>query len=337
MEKIRNLLPKNWLALIRPAEYFLTNLSGNVATFRVEPLERGFGITLGNALRRIMLSSLQGVAVTGVQIEGVDHEYSTVEGVKEDVVDIILNLKSVVIRADIIEKQVVTLKAKGPCVVTAGHIETINDVEIVNPDAVICHLDKGAELSMRLYISSGKGYIPAEHHKTQEDCVIGLIPIDAIFSPVRRVTYKVENSRVGAETEFDRLHLIIETDGSITPDLSLSLGAKILQEQLKVFIGFQDIEPIKEIEDSKLPFDPKLLIKVENLELSVRSQNCLKNENIIYIGDLVTKTEVRMLQTPNFGKKSLNEIKDLLVKMKLRFGKDAQGWPPENVEDVAKK
>ncbi len=329
-------LSKNWLTLKRPTEYFLVELAGNVATFRVEPLERGFGITLGNALRRIMLSSLQGTSVVAIKVEGGEHEYSSLRGVREDIVDIILNLKSVVIRSDISDRKRIKLQAKGPGPVKAGMIQTPHGIEIVNSDLIICNLEEGAELNMDLYIDVGKGYVPADHHQGFEQHN-GIIKIDSIFSPVLRSTFKVENSRVGAETEFDRLYLTIETNGSITQDTALSLAARIMQEQLRVFISFDDIEANKDSEEGRLPFDHKLLTRIENLELSVRSQNCLKNENTIYVGDLVVRTEAKMLQMPNFGKKSLNEIKDLLAKMNMRFGMEVIGWPPENVEELAKK
>ncbi len=336
MERAKSILAKNWLSLKKPTDYFLVSLTDNTAVFRVEPLEKGFGVTLGNVLRRVMLSSLQGIAVTAVKIEGVDHEYSTIPGVKEDVVDIILNLKSLVLKSATTERRKLRLKAEGPCTVTAGMIELVGDVEVVNQSLVICHLDHSAQIDMELIINSGKGYVSSDYNKT-DDLAMSTIAIDSIFSPVKRVNYKVENSRVGAETEFDRLYLTVETNGAISPDLALALSAKIVQEQLQVFISFVDVEPVKESEEDKLPFDYRLLTRVENLELSVRSQNCLKNENIVYIGDLVTKSEVKMLQTPNFGKKSLTEIKDLLSKMNLRFGMEVQGWPPENVEELAKK
>lgn len=329
-------LSKNWLTLKRPTEYFLVSLAGNAATFRIEPLERGFGITLGNALRRIMLSSLQGTAIVAVKIEGGEHEYSTLRGVREDVVDIILNLKSVIIKAEINERKRLKLRAKGAGPIKAGMIDTPPGIEIVNHDLVICHLENDTEFNMDIYIDSGKGYIPADAH-VGFDQHLGIIQIDAIFSPVTRCTFRVENSRIGAETEFDRLYLTIETNGSMAPDMALSLAAKIMQEQLRVFISFDDSDSNKDSEETKLPFDPRLLTRIENLELSVRSQNCLKNENTIYVGDLVVKTEAKMLQMPNFGKKSLNEIKDLLAKMNMRFGMEVQGWPPENVEELAKK
>ncbi len=328
--------------MIRP-EYFLVNTTndGNSATFCVEPLESGFGVTLGNALRRVMLSSIEGVAITSVVIDGIDHEYSTIKGVKQDVAEVIMHLKQVVVQSESREQHKLNLEAKGPMTVTAGMIQTPTGVTIANPDTRICDIEKGSSINMTLTVSPGVGYVTASTHtsaKIQATATGNLIPIDAIFSPVKLVSYKVENSRVGADTDFDKLFITIQTNGSISPDVALSHAAKILQDQLKIFVGsIDDIEEIKDQNEKLLPFDPRLLLKVDNLELSVRSHNCLKNENIVYIGDLVSKTEARMLQTPNFGKKSLNEIKDILVKMGMRFGMDVSSWPPKNVEELAKK
>lgn len=337
MEKANKVLSTNWTSLVRPAEYFLNSIDQNTAVFRVEPLERGFGVTLGNTLRRIMLSSLQGAAIAAVQIEGVSHEFSTIPGVREDVTEIVLNLKSVFIRYHGYQNKRVTLSATGPAVVTAGMIKVVDDMEIMNPDFVICHLDSNATLNMELIIAVGKGYVTASEQLEDDKVVIGLIPIDAIFSPVRRVAYKVENSRVGAKTEFDRLFLTIETNGTLTPDTALALAAKIMQDQLQIFVNFTEVEQLKEPEESALPFDPILLRKVADLELTVRSANCLKSACIKYIGDLVTRSEAAMLQTPNFGRKSLNEIKEVLASMHLRFGIDIPSWPPENLDELISK
>jgi DNA-directed RNA polymerase subunit alpha len=335
-EGARNIISGNWTSLIKPTQYYLESIVNSTAVFKVEPLERGFGITLGNALRRILLSSLQGAAITAVRIEGVDHEFSSVPGVREDVTDIILNLKSVVVKYGGSERKKLRLTATGPCVVTASMIQCVDDIEIVNKDLVICHLDRDAKIDMEFLIGVGKGYIAASENRMLE-MPIGVVPIDSIFSPVKRVTFKVENSRVGSETEYDKLYLTIETNGSLTPDLALSLAAKILQDQLQIFVNFEDVEEQIEEEEEKLPFDPQLLKKVDDLELSVRSHNCLKNDNIRYIGDLVVKSEGEMLKTPNFGRKSLNEIKEVLSSMGLKFGMDVPGWPPENIEELAKK
>jgi DNA-directed RNA polymerase subunit alpha len=335
-EGAKNIISGNWNTLIKPTEYKVEYADENTATFVIEPLETGYATTLANSLRRILLSSLYGAAVTAIKLEGADHEYSTISGMREDVVDVILNIKNMVVKYGGHDKKKLTLNATGPGPVTAGMIEAPADVEIINKDHVICHLDKGAKISMELYVSSGKGYISANENRNAE-MPLGVIPIDSIFTPVTRVTFKVDNSRVGSETEYDKLSLFIQTNGALTPELALGLAAKIMQEQLQVFINFQDVEEAKEIEEEKLPFDVQLLKRVDDLELSVRSHNCLKNDNIRYIGDLVIKTESEMLRTPNFGRKSLNEIKELLSSMNLRFGMEVPGWPPENVEELIKK
>lgn len=335
-EGAKNIISGNWITLIKPTEYSVEAQGVNTVTFKIEPLERGFGTTLGNSLRRIMLSSLHGAGVISIKIEGVDHEYSTIPGVLEDVVDIILRIKQMVVKYGGHERRKITLKAIGPGAVTAGMIETPHDVEIINKDLVICNLDKSAKINIEFLVSSGKGYVSASDNRTA-DTPLGMIPIDTIFTPVKRVIFKVDNSRVGSETEYDKLSLTVETDGSVTPELALGLSAKIMQEQLQVFVNFQDVEEAREVEEEKLPFDVNLLKRVDDLELSVRSHNCLKNDNIRYIGDLVVKTEAEMLRTPNFGRKSLNEIKELLSSMSLRFGMDVVGWPPENVEDLIKR
>lgn len=302
----------------------------------IEPLERGFGITLGNALRRILLSSLQGAAVTAVKIEGILHEFSSIPGVSEDLTDIILNIKNIVVKIEASSKKQVSLKAVGPCVVTAGMIETGHDVEILNPDQIICTLDKGANLNMQFTCEVGKGYVSASQNRP-EDAPIGFIPVDSIFSPVKSVSYHVENARVGQVTDYDKLIMKIDTDDSMAPDVALGLAARILQDQLQSFVNFEEEQVEEEVQEEELPFDKNLLRKVEELELSVRSQNCLKNEGISYIGDLVTNTEGDMLRTPNFGRKSLHEIKEVLASMGLKFGMEVEGWPIENIEELSKK
>jgi DNA-directed RNA polymerase subunit alpha len=326
---------ENWRGLVQP-EYKIKSTSGNTSVFEIAPLERGFGSTLANGLRRILLSSLRGAAVVAVKIEGVVHEFTAIPGVNEDVTDIILNLKSLVFAYNGEEQKRVRLQAKGPCAVTAGMIETVAGIEVVNKDLVICHLDKNGVIDLELTVGVGKGFVTANENR-DEDMPINVIPVDAIFSPINRVFYKIEHSRVGSETEYDKLLLTIETNGSITPESALGLAAKIMQDQLSVFIKFKDVDASSENQEDKLPFDPSLLKKVENLELSVRSQNCLKNDNITYIGDLVVKTENEMLKTPNFGRKSLNEIKDLLSSLNLKFGMDIANWPPANIEELAEK
>ena len=332
-------IQKNWQELIKPAKLEVEpGIDPNrMATIVAEPLERGFGLTLGNALRRILLSSLQGAAVTAIQIEGVLHEFSSVPGVREDVTDIVLNMKGVALKMHVEGPKHVTLKATGPGEVTAGQIETGADIEVMNPDLVICHLDKGAKLSMELVVDNGKGYVAATSNK-QEDSPIGLIPIDAVFSPVRKVSYKIENSRVGQVTDHDKLAIDVLTNGALTPDDAVALAARILQDQLQLFINFDEPDQKSDAEQKDdLPFNRNLLRKVDELELSVRSANCLKNDNIIYIGDLVQKSEADMLRTPNFGRKSLNEIKEVLSQMGLHLGLEIAAWPPENIEELAKR
>ncbi len=335
------MIQKNWMDLIKP-EKLATKTDKyrdpkRFGTLVAEPLERGFGITLGNALRRILLSSLQGVAVTAVKIQGAVHEFSTLPGVREDVVNIVLNVKQIAIKGQTDVPKTMTLSAKGPVEVTAGMIATPGDIEIVNTDLVLCTLDRGAELKMDFTIQSGKGYRPAAQNRP-EDAPIGLIPVDSIFSPVRKVAFNVENTRVGQITDYDKLTLDIETNGTLTPDDSLAYAARILQDQLAVFINFKEPEQNNGAGvGDDLPFNRNLLRKVDELELSVRSANCLKNDNILYIGDLVQKSENDMLRTPNFGRKSLNEIKEMLVVMGLSFGMTIPGWPPENIEELAKK
>jgi DNA-directed RNA polymerase subunit alpha len=308
-----------------------------LANVVAEPLERGFGVTLGNALRRVMLSSLQGAAVTSIRIDGVLHEFSSIPGVREDVTDLILNIKQLALSMHAEGPKRMTLKAKGPGAVTAAQIQTPADIEIMNPDLVICHLDEGANLSIELEVNTGKGYVPASANRKEDD-PIGVIPIDSIFSPVRRVSYKVDNTRVGQSIDYDKLSMTVETNGAVKPDDAVALAARILQDQLRLFINFEEpqAQVAERIEDD-LPFNKNLLRKVDELELSVRSANCLKNDNIIYIGDLVQKTEAEMLRTPNFGRKSLNEIKEVLAQMGLHLGMEVTGWPPENIEEMAKQ
>lgn len=331
------MIQKNWQELIKPTNLEVTSgEGGNKAKIVVEPLERGFGLTLGNALRRVLLSSLQGGAVTAIKIDGVLHEFSVIPGVREDVTDIVLNVKGLAVAVHNEGQKLMTLKAEGPCVVTAAMIDAGHDVEIMNPDHVICNLDAGAKISMELTVDTGKGYVPAYQNKPA-DAPIGLIAVDAIYSPVKKVSYKVENTRVGQITDYDKLTMVVETNGVVTPEDAVAYAARILQDQLKPFINFD--EPENEVEDVKeeLPFNRNLLKKVDELELSVRSANCLKNDNIVYIGDLVQKTEAEMLRTPNFGRKSLNEIKEVLAKMGIHLGMETPGWPPENIEELIKK
>jgi DNA-directed RNA polymerase subunit alpha len=333
------MIHKNWAELIKPTQLEVKPGadSSRVATVVAEPLERGFGLTLGNALRRVLLSSLQGAAITSVQIDNVLHEFSSVPGVREDVTDIVLNLKGVTLKMDVDAPKRLTLSAKGPGEVKAGDIQETAGIAILNRDHIICHLDDGAELHMELTVANGKGYVAADKNRP-EDAPIGLIPIDAIFSPVKRVSYEVTATREGQVLDYDKLTMKVETDGSLTPEDAVAYAARIIQDQLSVFVNFDEPEAAtrSDAEDG-LEFDPRLLKKVDELELSVRSANCLKNDNIVYIGDLIQKTEAEMLRTPNFGRKSLNEIKEVLSGMGLHLGMDVVDWPPENIEDLAKR
>jgi DNA-directed RNA polymerase subunit alpha len=345
---------KNWQELKKP-DTLEKKTSGDPmrkATFVAEPLERGFGLTLGNALRRVLLSSLQGAAVTSIKIENVLHEFSSLAGVREDVTDIVLNIKQIALKMQGEGPKRLQLSATGPADVTAGDIAVTGDIEVMNPDLLICHLDQGATLNMELTADVGKGYVASASNRPA-DAPIGLIPIDALYSPVRQVSYKVENTRVGQELDYDKLTLSIETDGTVTPEDALAYAARILQDQLQMFVHFDEALAASaqliglaapspagastSSEGDSNQINRYLLKKVDELELSVRSANCLKNDNIIYIGDLVQKTEAEMLRTPNFGRKSLNEIKEVLSSMGLRLGMDIPGWPPENIEDMAKK
>ncbi len=333
------MIQKNWQSLIKPSKLSVDHGhdSSRAATVVAEPLERGFGLTLGNALRRIMLSSLQGAAVTAIQIDGVLHEFSSVPGVREDVTDIVLNIKALGLRMQGEGPKKLRLRATGPCVVTASMIETTGDIQVMNSNLVICTLDQGAKVSMEMTVETGKGYVPAAENRS-EDAPIGLIPVDAMFSPVRKVSYKVENTRVGQATDLDKLVMRVETNGAVTPEDAVALSARILQDQLQLFINFDEPHQTSaEDRAADLPFNKNLLRKVDELELSVRSANCLKNDNIVYIGDLVQKSEGEMLRTPNFGRKSLNEIKEVLSTMGLQLGMEIPGWPPENIEELAKR
>lgn len=333
------MIHKNWQELIKPNKLDIKagHDSQRAGTIVAEPLERGFGLTLGNALRRVLLSSLQGAAVNSVQIDGVLHEFSTISGVREDVTDIIMNIKEIALRMHVEGPRRVILHKEGPGVVTAGDIEETADVEILNPEHVLCTLDENTEIRMEFTVNTGKGYVPAERNRP-EDSPIGLIPVDSLYSPVTKVSYKVENTREGQILDYDKLTMQIETDGSVTPEDAVAFSARILQDQLQIFVNFE--EPKTEVVEEKGPeleFNAALLKKVDELELSVRSANCLKNDNIVYIGDLIQKSEAEMLRTPNFGRKSLNEIKEVLAQMGLHLGMEVPNWPPENIEDLAKR
>ncbi|MDH3739099.1 MAG: DNA-directed RNA polymerase subunit alpha, partial [Alphaproteobacteria bacterium] len=292
----------------------------------------------GNAMRRVLLSSLQGAAVTSIQIEGVLHEFSSIPGVREDITDVVLNIKSMALRMHSEGPKRITLTATGPGEVTASQIETGPDIEIMDPDHVLLTLDQGARVVMEMTVESGKGYVPAAQNRAA-DAPIGLIPVDALFSPVKKVSYQVGHARIGERTDLDSLTLEIETNGAVNAEDTIALAARILQDQLQLFVNFEEPKEVQQIEvvQENLEFNRNLLRKVDELELSVRSANCLKNDNIIYIGDLVQKTEAEMLRTPNFGRKSLNEIKEVLAQMGLHLGMEITSWPPENIEDMAKR
>ncbi len=333
------MIERNWNELIRPEKPQIEAGADGARRARLiaEPLERGFGVTLGNALRRVLLSSLQGAAVTAIQIDGVVHEFSSMEGVREDVVDIVLNIKQLALRMHAEGPKRMTLRATGPGPVTAAQIEAPSDIEILNPKHVLLTLDDGASVRIEFTVQNGKGYVPSERNRP-EDAPIGLIAVDALYSPVKRVAYRVEPTRQGQSLDYDKLIMEVETNGAVSPVDAVAYAARILQDQLQVFITFE--EPKKKLEGEAkpdLPFNPALLKKVDELELSVRSANCLKNDNIVYIGDLIQKTEAEMLRTPNFGRKSLNEIKEVLTNMGLHLGMDVPNWPPENIEELAKK
>ncbi len=333
------MIQKNWQTLIKPynLNFSYADQSLREAEVVIEPLERGFGLTIGNALRRILLSSLQGAAFTSVKVEGVLHEFSTIPGVMEDMTDIVLNLKTVGVRLNSEVPKRVRLVASMPGPVYARDIQCPSEVDILDPDILICTLDKNAKLNMELTVESGKGYVSAAQLQ-REDKPLGVIPIDAIFSPIRKVFYKVDQTRVGQRTDYDKLTIRITTDGSVKPDDALALSARVLQDQLQIFINFDEPKYVeKALAKDELPFSRNLLRKVDELELSVRSANCLKTENIIYIGDLVQRSEGEMLRTPNFGRKSLNEIREVLGQMGLSFGMIIPNWPPENIEELAKK
>ena len=302
-----------------------------------EPLERGFGVTLGNALRRILLSSLQGAAVQSVHIDGVLHEFSSIAGVREDVTDIVLNIKDIAIKMQGDGPKRMVVKKQGPGTVTAGDIQTVGDIVVLNPDLVLCTLDEGAEIRMEFTVNTGKGYVPAERNRP-EDAPIGLIPVDSLYSPVRKVSYKVENTREGQILDYDKLTLTIETNGAVSPRTRSPMRrASCRTSSTCSSISRSPSARPRSETIPDLAFNPAFLKKVDELELSVRSANCLKNDNIVYIGDLVQKTEAEMLRTPNFGRKSLNEIKEVLVQMGLHLGMEVPGWPPENIEELAKR
>ena len=322
-------MPDSVSDFLKPTRVNVQSVSANHAKVSLEPMERGFGHTLGNALRRILLSSMPGSAVVEAEIEGVLHEYTTIEGVQEDVIDVLLNLKDLAIRMHAREEAELTLKKKGPGPVLASDIALDHDVEIVNPDHVIANLTKSGELNMLLKVARGRGYQPATVRESSagEDRPIGILQLDASFSPIRRVAYSVERARVEQRTDLDRLVIDLETNGAIDPEEAIRRAANILREQLSIFV---DLEGKQESGETRkeIEVDPILLRPVDDLELTVRSANCLKAENIYLIGDLIQKTEVELLKTPNLGKKSLTEIKDVLATRGLSLGMRLENWPP---------
>lgn len=325
--------------LIRPgkAEVSYSDQLLRDGTIIISPLERGFGTTIGNALRRVLLSSIPGSAITSVKIEGVAHEFSAIPGVREDVPEIILNLKSLRVKLHGDRQRKVRVVATGKKVVKASEIDCPADVEIMDPDHIICNLEEGGAINLELTIDNGKGYVSAAN-QDMSDKPIGLILIDAIYSPIVLVDFKVDQTRVGQITDYDKLTMRVRTDGSIRPDDALARAGAILRDHFANFVTFEEFSPYAQEEKiEEFPFNKNLLRKVDELELSVRSANCLKNENIFYIGDLIQRTESDMLKTPNFGRKSLNEIKELLQAMDLSFGMTVPGWPPENIDGLAKK
>jgi DNA-directed RNA polymerase subunit alpha len=326
------LIARNWRDLIRPRklEVETESLTPTYGKFTCEPLERGFGTTLGNSLRRILLSSLQGAAITAVKIEGALHEFTTIPDVVEDVTDIVLNLKEVLLKTSDAKPRVLRLEKDGEGRVTAGDIQvTDGGTEVLNPDHKILTCSKGAKLRMELHVGTGRGYVQSERNKTQQ-MAVGVIPIDALFSPIRKVNFQVTNARVGQQTDYDRLTLEVWTNGAVKPDDAVAFAAKILKDQLSIFINFEEgSEPAHEglVSEEQAKLNENLWKSVDELELSVRSANCLQNANIRYIGELVQRTESEMLKTKNFGRKSLKEIKEILAEMGLSLGMKLEGWP----------
>lgn len=324
---------RNWRDLIKPnkVETDLRSKSATYAKFVCEPLERGYGNTLGNALRRILLSSIMGAAVTKIKLDGALHEFTNLPEVKEDVTDIVLNLKELRLKLHGDEERVITLDVTGPKVVTAADLSTGGAVEPLDPGHVIATVGENGRLRMELTVKAGRGYVSADENKSEDDS-IDVIPIDSLFSPIRKVNYQVTNARVGQRTDYDKLILEIWTDGSVLPEDALAYAAKIVKEQVSIFINFDEaLEPEVKIELEEPEFNEHLLKPVDELELSVRSFNCLQNAGIKFIGDLVQKSEAEMLKTKNFGRKSLKEIKELLQEMELELGMKLDNWPPKDL------
>lgn len=330
-------MQKSIAGLLKPNLVEVVSHSANHSRIVIEPLERGFGHSLGNALRRVMLSSILGCAVTEVEIDGVLHEYTTIDGVQEDVIDILLNLKQLAVILHSRDEVTLSLNKSGAGVVTAADIDLPHDVEIVNPEQVIAHLTQAGELNIKLKIERGRGYVPSSVRKEQMEgsTAVGALMVDAIFSPVVKVAYSVESTRVEQRTDLDKLIVELETNGTVDPEETIKLAATILHDQLSVFVDFEKVheQAAEEAVVEEETFDPVLLRPVDDLELTVRSANCLKAENIFYIGDLIQRTEVELLKTPNLGKKSLTEIKDILAMKGLSLGMRLENWPPENLAD----
>ena len=329
---------KNWRDLIKPKtlEIEKETLGQTYGKFTCEPLERGFGTTLGNSLRRVLLSSLQGAAITAVKLDGALHEFQTLPDVVEDVTDIVLNLKEVLLKMEDTKPKVIRLDKEGEGKVTAGDITVVDGVRVLNPEHPIATLSRGGKLHMELLVQMGRGYVPADRNKTATMSV-GTIPIDALFAPVKKVNYIVTHARVGQQTDFDKLTIEVWTDGSVTPEDAVAFSAKIMKDQLSIFINFEETEePVEEtVSEEAAKMNENLDKSVDELELSVRSANCLQNANIRYIGELVQKTEAEMLKTKNFGRKSLKEIKEILAEMGLSLGMKLDGWVPPTMRGKA--
>jgi DNA-directed RNA polymerase subunit alpha len=321
--------------MIRPREIEIDprSQSDTYAKFECQPLERGYGITIGNALRRILLSSIRGTAVTKIKAEGALHEFTSLPEVKEDVTDILLNVKELRLKSHVEEPRTLTIDFEGPGTVTGEDIQSDGQVEVLNPEHVIATVSDGGDLEMELTVERGRGYVSAEENKSEDD-PIGMIPVDSLFSPITKVNYKITNARVGQRTDYDKLTLEVWTDGSVKPEDAVAYAAKILKEQVSIFINFdEDIEPEFEEEEEEPEFDDKLLKPIDELELSVRSYNCLQGAGITHVGDLVQRTEAELLKTKNFGRKSLKEIKDILDEMDLELGTSLENWPPSGLKD----
>jgi DNA-directed RNA polymerase subunit alpha len=321
--------------LLKPKIISVEAIGPNQAKVVMEPFERGYGHTLGNALRRVLLSSMNGYAPTEVSIGGVVHEYSTLDGVQEDVVNLLLNLKGIVFKLESRDEVTVMLRKEGPCVVTAADIDLPHDVELINPEHVIANLSAGGKLDMQIKIEKGRGYVPGNmrHYSEENTKLIGRIVLDASFSPIKRVSYAVESARVEQRTDLDRLVMTIETNGVISPEEAIRQSAGILVDQLVVFAALENNQVMGDVQANRSPMvDPMLLRPVDDLELTVRSANCLKAENIYYIGDLIQRSENELLKTPNLGRKSLNEIKDVLAARGLTLGMKLESWPPTGLE-----